>query len=73
MSGVVTCCRVEVGQLDRDRRRGWKKCLVPGTRDGHVANVGAHAKPATLHLETIWIKSLAITTDLVDTYSTPPR
>jgi len=38
---------------------------------GHVANVGVHGKPATLHLESIWIKNLTITTGLVDTYSTP--
>ncbi len=30
-----------------------------------------HGKPATLHLEDIWIKNLTITTGLVDTYSTP--
>ncbi|UYP20173.1 zinc-dependent alcohol dehydrogenase family protein [Rhodococcus sp. Z13] len=38
---------------------------------GHVANVGVHGRPATLHLEDIWIKNLTITTGLVDTYSTP--
>jgi alcohol dehydrogenase len=38
---------------------------------GHVANIGVHGSPATLHLETIWIKNLTITTGLVDTYSTP--
>jgi alcohol dehydrogenase len=38
---------------------------------GHVANVGVHGAPATLHLEDIWIKNLTITTGLVDTYSTP--
>ncbi|MCD2100136.1 MULTISPECIES: zinc-dependent alcohol dehydrogenase family protein [Rhodococcus] len=38
---------------------------------GHVANIGVHGKPATLHLEDIWIKNLTITTGLVDTYSTP--
>lgn len=38
---------------------------------GHVANLGVHGKPATLHLEDIWIKDLTITTGLVDTYSTP--
>jgi alcohol dehydrogenase len=38
---------------------------------GHVANVGVHGKPATLHLETLWIKNVTITTGLVDTYSTP--
>ncbi len=38
---------------------------------GHVANIGVHGSPATLHLETLWIKSITITTGLVDTSSTP--
>lgn len=38
---------------------------------GHVANLGVHGAPATLHLERIWIKDLTITTGLVDTRSTP--
>jgi alcohol dehydrogenase len=38
---------------------------------GHVANIGVHGKPATLHLETLWTKDITITTGLVDTYSTP--
>jgi alcohol dehydrogenase len=38
---------------------------------GHIANIGVHGKPATLHLETLWIKNVTITTGLVDTYSTP--
>jgi alcohol dehydrogenase len=38
---------------------------------GHVANIGVHGAPATLHLEDTWIKNLTITTGLVDTYSTP--
>jgi alcohol dehydrogenase len=38
---------------------------------GHVANVGVHGEPATLHLEQLWIKDVTITTGLVDTYSTP--
>jgi alcohol dehydrogenase len=38
---------------------------------GHVANIGVHGKPATLHLEDLWIRNLTITTGLVDTYSTP--
>jgi len=36
-----------------------------------AANVGVHGKPVTLHLEQLWIRSIAITTGLVDTYSTP--
>jgi alcohol dehydrogenase len=38
---------------------------------GHVANVGVHGHPATLHLETLWIKDITITTGLVDTFTTP--
>lgn len=38
---------------------------------GHVANIGVHGKPATLHLEEQWIRDITITTGLVDTYSTP--
>ncbi|AMW08559.1 alcohol dehydrogenase [Streptomyces qaidamensis] len=38
---------------------------------GRVANVGVHGKPATLHLEDLWIKNVTITTGLVDTSSTP--
>jgi len=38
---------------------------------GHVANIGVHGSPATLHLETLWIKNITITTGLVNTSSTP--
>jgi alcohol dehydrogenase len=38
---------------------------------GHVANVGVHGKPATLHLEDLWARDVTITTGLVDTWSTP--
>src|SRR4029453_14198676 len=38
---------------------------------GRVANVGVPGKPATLHLEDLWIRNVTITTGLVDTYSTP--
>ena len=38
---------------------------------GRVANVGVHGAPATLHLESLWIRNVTITTGLVDTYSTP--
>ncbi|MEO7370568.1 MAG: zinc-dependent alcohol dehydrogenase family protein [Ilumatobacteraceae bacterium] len=37
---------------------------------GHVANIGVHGKPATLHLEDLWIRNVTITTGLVDAYST---
>ncbi len=38
---------------------------------GHVANIGMHGKPATLHLEAMWRKNLTISTGQVDTYSIP--
>lgn len=38
---------------------------------GHVANIGVHGSPATLHLESLWIKNVTITTGLVDAHSTP--
>jgi alcohol dehydrogenase len=38
---------------------------------GHVANVGVHGAPVTLHLESLWSRNLTITTGLVDTFSTP--
>jgi alcohol dehydrogenase len=38
---------------------------------GHVANIGVHGKPATLHLEDLWSRDVTITTGLVDAYSTP--
>jgi alcohol dehydrogenase len=38
---------------------------------GHVANIGVHGQPATLHLEDLWSKDVTITTGLVDTSSTP--
>ena len=38
---------------------------------GHVANIGVHGRPATLHLEQLWMRKATITTGLVDTCSTP--
>jgi alcohol dehydrogenase len=40
----------------------------PGAR---IANIGAHGKPAALHLEDQWLRDITVTTGLVDTYSTP--
>ncbi|MGW4113020.1 zinc-dependent alcohol dehydrogenase family protein [Actinosynnema sp. NPDC004786] len=44
------------------------RLIRPG---GRVANVGVHGKPATLHLEHLWIRNATITTGLVDTVTTP--
>jgi alcohol dehydrogenase len=38
---------------------------------GHIANIGVHGAPATLHLEDLWSRDVTITTGLVDTYTTP--
>ena len=38
---------------------------------GRVANVGVHGHSATLHLETLWIRDITITTGLVDAKTTP--
>jgi len=38
---------------------------------GTLANVGVHGKPVTLHLETLWIKDVTITTGLVDSRTIP--
>jgi alcohol dehydrogenase len=44
------------------------KLVRPG---GHVANIGVHGAPATLHPEDLWARNLTVTTGLVDTWSTP--
>lgn len=49
----------------------FEMCMRMVRPGGRVANVGVHGKPATLHLEDLWIKDVTITTGLVDTYSTP--
>ena len=36
-----------------------------------MANIGVHGHAATLHLESLWIRDVTITTGLVDTFSTP--
>lgn len=38
---------------------------------GHVANVGVHGHPASLHLETLWTRNVTVTTGLVDTHTIP--
>ena len=46
-------------------------CTTLVRANGHVANVGVHGHSATLHLETLWIRDVTMTTGLVDTFSTP--
>ena len=38
---------------------------------GHVANIGVHGEPVTLHLEHLWTRDVTITASLVDASSTP--
>jgi alcohol dehydrogenase len=38
---------------------------------GTLANVGVHGKPATLHLEKLWIRDVTVKTGLVDTRTIP--
>ncbi len=33
--------------------------------------MGVHGAPATLHLESLWIRNVTVRTGLVDTFSTP--
>ncbi|MCK0118640.1 zinc-dependent alcohol dehydrogenase family protein [Isoptericola sp. S6320L] len=49
----------------------FETCVEIVRPGGHVANVGVHGAPATLHLERDWIRDLTITTGLVDTATTP--
>jgi alcohol dehydrogenase len=38
---------------------------------GHIANIGVHGKFVMLHMETLWSHNITITTQLVDTVTTP--
>ena len=42
--------------------------IAPG---GHLANVGVHGKPVTLHIEKLWDRNMSLTTRLVDTTTLP--
>ncbi|WP_329600069.1 zinc-dependent alcohol dehydrogenase family protein [Streptomyces pseudovenezuelae] len=83
---VVVSVREDPGQLVADLTDGlgadvvieavgvpesFELCTRMVRPGGHVANVGVHGKPATLHLEDLWIKNVTLTTGLVDTSSTP--
>ena len=68
LTGGPRCrCRHRGGRRARDLRAR-RRLARPG---GHIANIGVHGEPATLHLEELWIRDVTITTGLVDTYSTP--
>ena len=48
----------------------FEACCALVRPGGHVANVGVHGSSATLHLESLWIRNVTITTGLVDTRTT---
>ncbi|ALO92376.1 Alcohol dehydrogenase [Streptomyces hygroscopicus subsp. limoneus] len=50
---------------------GFVLCTRAVRPGGHIANIGTHGKPVTLHLESLWRKNLTISTGQVDTSSTP--
>ncbi|MEV6020194.1 MULTISPECIES: alcohol dehydrogenase catalytic domain-containing protein [unclassified Streptomyces] len=50
---------------------GFVLCTRAVRAGGHIANIGTHGKPATLHLESLWRKNITISTGQVDTSSTP--
>ncbi|OYP10504.1 alcohol dehydrogenase [Streptomyces sp. FBKL.4005] len=50
---------------------GFVLCTRAVRAGGRIANIGAHGKPATLHLESLWRKNVTISTGQVDTSSTP--
>lgn len=45
-----------------------QKIIAPG---GRVAVIGVHGESVELHLETLWIKNINLSTGLVSTYTTP--
>jgi alcohol dehydrogenase len=49
----------------------FEQCCELVRPGGHVANIGVHGRPATLHLEDLWIKDVTITTGPVDTSTIP--
>ncbi|GGT01273.1 alcohol dehydrogenase catalytic domain-containing protein [Streptomyces chromofuscus] len=50
---------------------GFALCTRSVRTGGHIAIIGTHGKPVTLHLESLWRKNLMISTGQVDTSSTP--
>jgi len=46
------------------RARTFEHCCELIRVGGRVANIGLHSHPATLHLETLWIKEVTITTGI---------
>ncbi|MGA5406486.1 alcohol dehydrogenase catalytic domain-containing protein [Streptomyces lavendulocolor] len=50
---------------------GFALCTRAVRTGGHIANIGTHGKPVTLHLEALWRKNVTISTGQVDTSSIP--
>ncbi|MEV7687497.1 alcohol dehydrogenase catalytic domain-containing protein [Streptomyces bungoensis] len=50
---------------------GFVLCTRAVRTGGHIASIGAHGSPVTLHLESLWRKNMTISTGQVDTSSTP--
>jgi alcohol dehydrogenase len=50
---------------------GFVLCTRAVRAGGHIANIGTHGKPVSLHLESLWRKNVTISTGQVDTSSTP--
>jgi len=46
-------------------------CQAIVTAGGHIANVGVHGKPVQLNLDKLWAQNITLTTQLVDTVTTP--
>ncbi|BCM64764.1 hypothetical protein EASAB2608_00098 [Streptomyces sp. EAS-AB2608] len=49
---------------------GFVLCTRAVRTGGHIATIGTHGRPVTLHLESLWRKNLTISTGQVDTSST---
>ncbi len=46
------------------RAKTFEQCCELVRVGGRVANIGLHSHPATLHLETLWLKEVTITTGI---------
>lgn len=53
------------------RARTFEHCCELVRVGGRVANIGLHSHPATLHLETLWIKEITITTGIPNHRTAP--
>ena len=49
----------------------FEQCCELVRAGGRVANIGGHGQPATLHLETLWLKEITITTGIPNHRTAP--